>query len=57
MNSVVTSIPAWAGQTALVVDDSVVQRNHIVALLRELGFGAVLEAVDGNDALARTRWA
>jgi EAL domain-containing protein (putative c-di-GMP-specific phosphodiesterase class I) len=53
MNSAANSVPVWAGLTAMVVDDSVVQRNHIVALLRELGFGVVLEAVDGNDALAR----
>jgi EAL domain-containing protein (putative c-di-GMP-specific phosphodiesterase class I)/FixJ family two-component response regulator len=36
---------------ALVVEDSVVQRNHLVALAEELQFGTVLQACDGNDAL------
>ena len=41
----------WSEQTALVVEDSVVQRNHLVQLLHQMQFGAVLEACDGNDAL------
>ena len=36
---------------ALVVEDSSVQRNHLVGLLKELHFGAVLEAGDGVEAL------
>jgi EAL domain-containing protein (putative c-di-GMP-specific phosphodiesterase class I)/FixJ family two-component response regulator len=45
------STPLWTGLTALVVEDSVVQRKHMVDLLRQLGFGEVLEAGDGNEAL------
>ncbi|MBJ7310174.1 EAL domain-containing protein [Rugamonas sp. CCM 8940] len=41
----------WHGQSVLVVEDSAVQRAHLVALLRELGFATVLEAADGNEAL------
>jgi len=44
--------PEWMGTTALVVEDSVVQRSHMAHLLRQLGFGLVLEASDGNEALA-----
>ncbi|QTN28965.1 EAL domain-containing response regulator [Rhodoferax sp. AJA081-3] len=36
---------------AMVVEDSVVQRNHLVSLLQDLCFGTVLEACDGTDAL------
>ncbi len=36
---------------ALIVEDSVVQRNHLVSLAQELNFGTVLQACDGNDAL------
>lgn len=36
---------------ALVVEDSAVQRNHLVSLLRDMCFGTVLEASDGGDAL------
>ncbi len=41
----------WHGQSVLVVEDSAVQRAHLVGLLRGLGFGTVLEAADGNEAL------
>jgi len=43
---------ALQGLTAMVVEDSVVQRNHLVALVEALGFGTVLQAGDGNEALA-----
>ncbi|MQA42045.1 EAL domain-containing response regulator [Rugamonas aquatica] len=42
---------SWAGQRVLVVEDSVVQRGYLAGLLRELAFGEVLEAADGNEAL------
>jgi len=41
----------WANQVALVVEDSAVQRAHLVNLLKSLNFGTVLEACDGFDAL------
>jgi EAL domain-containing protein (putative c-di-GMP-specific phosphodiesterase class I)/FixJ family two-component response regulator len=41
----------WHGQSVLVVEDSAVQRAYLVDLLRQLGFGTVLEAADGNEAL------
>ena len=43
--------PAWAGRTALVVEDSPLQRSYLVDLLRQIGFGLVLDASDGNEAL------
>jgi EAL domain-containing protein (putative c-di-GMP-specific phosphodiesterase class I)/AmiR/NasT family two-component response regulator len=42
---------AWAGRRVLVVEDSVVQRGYLVGLLRQLAFGEILEACDGNEAL------
>jgi EAL domain-containing protein (putative c-di-GMP-specific phosphodiesterase class I)/CheY-like chemotaxis protein len=36
---------------ALVVEDSAVQRGHLVSLVRELKIGTVLQAADGLDAL------
>ncbi len=42
----------WFNCTALVVEDSAVQRAHLVELVRQSGFGTVLEACDGIDALA-----
>lgn len=36
---------------ALVVEDSLPQRAHLVSLLKKLFFGEVLEAVDGHEAL------
>ncbi len=36
---------------ALVVEDSSVQRNHLVTLLQDMHFGTVLEAGDGVEAL------
>lgn len=41
----------WSKRTALVVDDSVVQRNHLVKLIAQAGFGTVLEAANGAEAL------
>lgn len=41
----------WAAYTAMVVEDSGVQRAHLAGLLRAMEFGAVLEACDGSDAL------
>ena len=43
--------PAWHGQGVLVVEDSEVQRAHLVDMLRAMGFGLILEAGDGNEAL------
>ncbi len=40
-----------SGLVALIVEDSLVQRNHLVSLVQELNFGTVLQACDGNDAL------
>ena len=37
--------------TALIVEDSQVQRDHVAGLLREAGFGDVLVAEDGIAAL------
>lgn len=42
---------SWRGQTVLVVDDSVPQRNYLCGLLAQLGFGAVLQAGNGLEAL------
>lgn len=49
MGSHVTGL--WGTHTAMVVEDSVVQRAHLAGLLRAMAFGAVLEACDGSDAL------
>lgn len=38
-------------KTALVVEDSALQRGFLVAMLGELGFGRVLEAGHGEEAL------
>lgn len=46
-----TATPSWAGRRVLVVEDSVVQRGYLVGLLRQLEFGEILEAGDGNEAL------
>jgi EAL domain-containing protein (putative c-di-GMP-specific phosphodiesterase class I) len=43
--------PSWAGRRVLVVEDSVVQRGYLVGLLRQLNFGEILEAGDGNEAM------
>lgn len=40
-----------SGCTALIVEDSPVQRDHVAGLLRETGFGSVLLAEDGIAAL------
>lgn len=37
--------------TVLIVEDSTVQREHVAGLLREIGFGRVLAANDGINAL------
>jgi len=44
-------VPRWTGRRVLVVEDSVVQRGYLVGLLRQLGFGEIMEAGDGNEAL------
>ena len=44
-------VRGWTGQRVLVVEDSAVQRGYLAGLLRELAFGEVLEAADGNEAL------
>ncbi|TFW22545.1 EAL domain-containing response regulator [Duganella callida] len=46
-----TDAPPWAGRRVLVVEDSEVQRGYLVGLLRQLKFGEILEAADGNQAL------
>jgi EAL domain-containing protein (putative c-di-GMP-specific phosphodiesterase class I)/FixJ family two-component response regulator len=43
----------WSSCTAMVVEDSPVQRDHMVGLLRQAGFGTVLQACDGIDALRK----
>lgn len=47
----IADAPAWRGRRVLVVEDSVVQRGYLVGLLRQLDFGDILEAGDGNEAL------
>jgi EAL domain-containing protein (putative c-di-GMP-specific phosphodiesterase class I)/response regulator of citrate/malate metabolism len=49
--AVAEAVPVWTGRRVLVVEDSVVQRSYLVGLLRQLNFGEVLEAGDGNEAL------
>jgi len=44
-------VPRWTGRRVLVVEDSVVQRGYLVGLLRQLGFGEIMEAGDGNEAM------
>ncbi|MYM69114.1 EAL domain-containing protein [Pseudoduganella sp. FT55W] len=51
IDSAVAAGPSWAGRRVLVVEDSVVQRGYLVGLLRQLNFGEILEAGDGNEAL------
>ena len=43
----------WVNCTAMVVEDSAVQRDHMAGLLRQAGFGQVLMACDGIDALRK----
>lgn len=50
MSMPTTSAP-WAGRRVLVVEDSAVQRGYLVGLLRQLAFGDIFEAADGNEAL------
>ncbi|TJZ78998.1 EAL domain-containing response regulator [Chitiniphilus eburneus] len=42
---------SWGVHSVLVVDDSRVQRDHAVHLLRELGLGRIHEAGNGVEAL------
>lgn len=49
--STAAAIQPWAGRRVLVVEDSAVQRGYLVSLLRQLAFGDILEAGDGNEAL------
>ena len=44
-------MPNWSESPILVVDDSALQREFVVALLHELGFVEVLQASDGMEAL------
>lgn len=44
-------VPRWTGRRVLVVEDSLVQREYLVRLLRQLGFGEIIEAGDGNEAM------
>lgn len=41
----------FSASTALIVEDSSVQREHVAGLLRQIGFGTVLAANDGINAL------
>ncbi|MCE3264962.1 MAG: two-component response regulator [Pseudoduganella sp.] len=41
----------FSASSALIVEDSTVQREHVAGLLRQIGFGTVLGANDGIDAL------
>ncbi|MYN05666.1 EAL domain-containing protein [Pseudoduganella sp. DS3] len=41
----------FSASTALIVEDSTVQREHVIGLLRQIGFGQVLSANDGINAL------
>jgi len=50
-DSLTATARAWTGQRVLVVEDSLVQRGYLAGLLRQLEFGEVLEAADGNEAL------
>jgi EAL domain-containing protein (putative c-di-GMP-specific phosphodiesterase class I)/CheY-like chemotaxis protein len=41
----------FSASIALIVEDSAVQREHVAGLLRQIGFGTVLLANDGINAL------
>lgn len=41
----------WNSHTALVVEDSSLQRAHLVYLLEAAGFGTILQAHNGHEAL------
>lgn len=41
----------WSNYTVMVVEDSLTQRVHLIRLLKELGFGRVLAATDGVEAI------
>lgn len=41
----------FTAHSVLVVEDSSVQREHVTGLLRAIGFGTILSANDGIDAL------
>ncbi len=41
----------FSASIALIVEDSTVQREHVAGLLRQIGFGTVLIANDGINAL------
>ncbi len=49
MNALDTS--QWRQHSVLVVEDSAVQRAHLVGLMHKIGFGDVLEACNGNEAV------
>ncbi|SFM96941.1 EAL domain, c-di-GMP-specific phosphodiesterase class I (or its enzymatically inactive variant) [Formivibrio citricus] len=44
-------MPDWKNCSALVLDDSALQREFAVALLHEMGFENVRQATDGLDAI------
>lgn len=41
----------WSNYTVMVVEDSLTQRVHLIRLLKELGFGHVMAATDGVEAI------
>lgn len=45
------AMPELQDQVVLVVEDSAVQRDHLVRLMHQLRFGTVLQAADGFEAL------
>ncbi|RZT10926.1 Response regulator receiver domain-containing protein [Duganella sp. CF402] len=45
----------WSNYTVMVVEDSLTQRVHLIRLLQELGFGRVLAATDGVEALRQLK--
>lgn len=51
MTMPVKAMTEFGAFVALVVEDSLPQRVHLVSLLQKFAFGQVLEAVDGREAL------
>lgn len=45
----------WSNYTVMVVEDSLTQRVHLIRLLQELGFGRVLAATDGVEAIRQLK--
>lgn len=46
-----TSLHQWQGRTALIVDDSISMRLEAQRILEDIGFGTILLAEDGRQAL------